>query len=73
MAKKIIVKRDLKKQKYSVTLYFHTNITLDAIYADSEKEAIEIARAFSENPVNQKIILEGLQEDSSPDVEPITD
>ena len=67
------MKRDLNKQKYSVTLYFHTNITLDAIYADNEKEAIEIARALSESDENQKFILEGLQEDSSPDVEPIND
>ena len=68
MAKQII-NRDKKKKRYSVTLYYHTNLTLDAIYADNEQEAIDVARAMSEKAVNQKYILYGLQEDNAPDVE----
>lgn len=56
-----------KKKFYDVTLYFHTNTTI-SVEAENEKEAIELARAKTCEKRYTQDLLEGMQEDSSPDV-----
>lgn len=57
-------------KKYQVTFYYHTNCVVE-VEAENEREAK--AKAYSElntEEVNRQI-MEGLQEDDSPDVEEI--
>lgn len=56
-----------KKKSYNVTLYYHTNTTV-RVEAASEQEAIELARAEVSKECYTKDLLDGMQEDSSPDV-----
>lgn len=61
-------------KKYSVTLYYHTNIVTE-VSANSEKEAIEQARQMAARD-NQEIIdilLGGMYEDGQPDCEEVGD
>lgn len=53
---------------YKVQLYYHSSVTIE-VKANDEEDAIEKARM----EVSDNEILEGLMEDSSPDVEPIYD
>ena len=53
------------KKLFKVTLYYHTNVTVN-VYAESEAVAKNLAYAEVENHTQE--LLEGLQEDSSPDV-----
>lgn len=67
MAKKIIINKPRKKS-YSVTFYYHTNVTV-RVEADSKKEALALAESEVEKESYIPQMLEGLVEDSSPDVE----
>ena len=58
--------------KFNVTLYYHTNVTVE-VEASNEQEARNLAYAkVGDEKYNQQI-LDGLQEDSAPDVDKITD
>lgn len=57
-------------KKYSVSLFFHTSITID-VEAEDEHEAIGKARAETSNESHQKSLIYGMQEDSNPDVSEI--
>ena len=59
-------------RKFEVTLYYHTNVTVE-VEADSEDEAIEASYSEVTDDKYIEAILEGLQEDSSPDVKEITE
>lgn len=67
MVKKIIINKPRKKN-YNVTFYYHTNVTV-RVEAESEKEAIALAESEVEKESYIPQMLEGLVEDSSPDVE----
>lgn len=54
------------KKLYKVTLYYHTNVTVEA---KDENEAINLA--YGKISCHTQELLDGLQEDSSPDVETI--
>lgn len=56
-------------KKMNVTLYFHTNVTV-TVWAEDNKSAIEKARGMLEEPHYKEQIMNGLQEDSAPDIEP---
>lgn len=56
------------KKRYKVTLYYHTNVTVE-VEAKDEQEAINLA--YDESAYHTQELLDGLQEDSSPDVETI--
>lgn len=56
------------KKRYKVTLYYHTNVTVE-VEAENEQEAINLA--YAESALHTQELLDGLQEDSSPDVETI--
>ena len=56
--------------KFNVTLYYHTNVTVE-VEASNEQEARNLAYTkVSDEKYNQQI-LDGLQEDSAPDVEQV--
>ena len=59
-------------KKYSVTLYYHTNIVTE-VFANDEKEAIENARNITSRDDNEilDILLGGMYEDDQPDVDEI--
>lgn len=57
-----------EKKKYRVTLYYHTNLTV-SVEAESEEEALALAQFESEKSCHTQDLLNGLQEDSSPDIE----
>ena len=57
-----------EKKRYNVTFYYHTNLTV-SVEAESEEEALALAEAESEKSCYTQDLLNGLQEDSSPDVE----
>lgn len=63
---------DPSKRKYEVTLYFHTNVTVE-VEADDETKAVDAARNESCRDEYAEAILSGLQEDDSPDVNEITE
>ena len=54
-------------KKFKVTLYYHTSATV-TVEAEDEDEAKEAAY----DQVDDKELLEGLQEDDDPDVTEIT-
>lgn len=62
--------KDLKK--FEVTLYYHTNVTVE-VEAEDEESARDAAYAEVSDEKYTQEILEGLQEDSDPDVVEITD
>lgn len=55
-------------KKYSVTLYYHTNIVTE-VYAENEQEAIENARQMAARDDQEiiDILLGGMYEDGQPD------
>lgn len=55
-------------KKYNVTLYYHTNLTVQ-VEAESEEAAREAAYAEAEKECYIPKLIEGLQEDNEPDVE----
>lgn len=55
-------------KKYKVTLYFHTDLTLE-VEANNIEEAIKHARHESEREIYDRTLLDNLQEDDDPDVE----
>ena len=55
-----------------MTLYFHTNVTVE-VEADDETKAVDAARNESCRDEYAEAILSGLQEDDSPDVKEITE
>lgn len=57
-----------EKKKYNVTFYYHTNLTV-SVKAESEEEALALAQFESEKSCYTQDLLNGLQEDSSPDIE----
>ena len=61
-------------KKYSVTLYYHTNIVTE-VSANSEKEAIEQARQMAARDDKEiiDILLGGMYEDGQPDCEEVED
>ena len=56
-----------EKKRYNVTFYYHTNLTV-SVEAESEEEALALAEAESEKECYTQDLLNGLQEDSAPDV-----
>lgn len=69
MAKKIIInKQRSEKKNYNVTFYYHTNVTVK-VEAQSEEEALALAESEVTKESYIPQMIEGLQEDSSPDVE----
>ena len=56
-----------EKKKYNVTFYYHTNLTV-SVEAESEEEALDLAEAEAMRECYTKQLLEGMQEDGSPDV-----
>lgn len=54
-------------KKYEVTLYFHTNLTIE-VEAKNEEEAIEKAEQESCRDYYVEQLLAGMQKDSGPDV-----
>lgn len=63
MAQKKVKKTGLNL--YRVTFYFHTNGCVD-VKASSEEEALELADS---GDITNEELIEGLQEDGSPDAE----
>lgn len=59
-------------KKYKVKLYYHTNVEVD-VCAENENDAIENARQMAARDDQEiiDILLGGMQEDSSPDVDEI--
>lgn len=55
-------------KKYNVTLYYHTNLTVQ-VEAESEEAAREAAYAEAEKECYIPELINGLQKDSAPDVE----
>jgi len=58
-------------KKYNVTFYYHTNCTVE-VEAESEEEALDLAElevSLCDKYADE--LLEGLQEDSDPDVEEV--
>lgn len=58
-------------KKYEVTFYYHTNCTV-VVEAENEEEALELAESEVCNDECEAQIMEGLQEDDSPDVVEVT-
>lgn len=57
-------------KKYQVTFYYHTNCVVE-VEAENVIQALNLAeRKLGSEECNEQI-MEGLQEDSSPDVEEI--
>ena len=56
--------------KFKVTFYYHTNVTVE-VEAENEKEALFTAEDEVCKEKYNEIILDGLQEDDSPDVEEV--
>ena len=59
-------------KKFEVTLYYHTNVTVE-VEAEDEEDAVNAAYAEVSDDKYSQEILEGLQDDSDPDVVEITD
>lgn len=59
-------------RKFEVTLYYHTNVTVE-VEADDETKAVDAAMAESCRDEYAEAILSGLQEDDSPDIKEITE
>ena len=57
--------------KFNVTLYYHTNVTVE-VEAENEQEARNLAYAKVDDEKYNDILLDGLQPDGS-DVDKITD
>ena len=59
-------------KNYNVTLYYHTNITV-YVDANSAREAVEQARQYAARDDNDavEVLLGGLVEDDTPDVEEV--
>ena len=57
-------------KKYQVTFYYHTNITVE-VEAEDEKEALRKAEIEQCDDKYTDDLLNGLQEDNSPDIEEI--
>lgn len=55
--------------KFNVTFYYHTNVTVE-VEAENEQEALANAQMEVENEKYNQALLDGLQEDNSPDVVP---
>ena len=55
-------------KKYEVTLYYHTNITVEVV-ASSEEEAIENAYCEAGKKKYDNQALQNMQSDGDPDVE----
>jgi hypothetical protein len=57
--------RNNSVKEFQVTLYYHTNVTVN-VYAESEEQAKILAYMMVENHTQE--LIEGLEEDSAPDV-----
>lgn len=57
--------------KFNVTLYYHTNVTVE-VEAENEQEARNLAYAKVDDEKYNDILLDGLQSEGS-DVDKITD
>lgn len=68
--KDIVRLPDDKAKTYEVTLYYHTNVTV-RVNAPSERDALLAAYAKVGGKEYERLLLEGLQEDDSPDVKEI--
>lgn len=59
-------------KKYKVTLYYHTNVTVE-VWAENEEEAIEHAYGKVTDKQYDEQVLSNCQEDDDPDVIEITE
>lgn len=57
-------------KKYKVTFYYHTNCTV-TVEAENEDEALELAENEVCDDKYTDQLLDGLQEDDSPDIEEV--
>jgi len=55
-------------KKYQVKFYYHTNLSVN-VEAENEKEALKKAEEEAGKECYIPQMIEGLQEDNSPDVE----
>ena len=62
-------KRNKIMAKFNVTLYYHTNVTVE-VEAENEEEALEIAEMEVDDEKYNEQILGNLDEDNDPDVTP---
>ena len=60
-------KKRVIMKKYQVTFYYHTNITVE-VEAENEEEALKEAEIEQCSDEYTDDLLNGLQEDDSPDV-----
>lgn len=66
-----IIKPQTKEKKdYEITLYFHTNVTMK-VKAENAQDAKEAARCEVSKDEYVQQLLDGLQEDDTPDVIPV--
>ena len=56
--------------KFNVTLYYHTNVTVE-VEAANEQEAKQMAYSQVGTDKYNQQLLDGMQEDSAPDVEQV--
>ena len=68
----VLIEKGKKRtsKSFAVTLYYHTNVTVE-VEARDEQEALSRAYEEASKKKYEKLILEGLQEDNSPDIEKI--
>jgi len=57
-------------KKFAVTFYYHTNCVVE-VEAEDEKEALDLACEQVDMGVFNEQLMDGLQEDSCPDIEEI--
>ena len=55
--------------KFNVTLYYHTNVTVE-VEAENEQEALELAEMEVDDEKYNEQLLGTLDEDNNPDVTP---
>ena len=55
--------------KFNVTLYYHTNVTVE-VEAENEEEALELAEMEVDDEKYNEQLLGNLDEDNNPDVTP---
>lgn len=56
------------KKTYNVTFYYHTNLSV-SVEAENEQDALLLAETEAAKECYVPQILDGLQEDGSPDIE----
>lgn len=59
-------------KKYKVTFYYHSNVSVE-VEAETEGEAIDLAKDEICSPIYERQILDGIEEDDNQDVEEVAD